>query len=286
MEFLTLVIVMVLLQWWGSGGPVQRDGWLIGLYQSAAPVSSNPSLKLLMVVGLPVVAVLSLGLLLTPWLFGLAILALYVLVLLYSLGRGPLNEQVQTYLASWRAGNFESATLHAASLGAVDMDAISDEESLHRATRQAILYRGFERWFAVVFWFFLLGPMAALAYRLFAVLAENESVGSEDSELAARCLYWLDWLPVRLLGFTFALTGSFDDTFRQLNKRLGETCDPAELLDDLAQPTVCVELTETGGMTADELIIERGDKEIAAVQQLLFRSVVTWLIVLALLQIL
>lgn len=282
MGFLAIVIVMVLLQAWGSGGPVQRDAWLFHLHQWVASHIRSPRVRLLVVVAVPVLVLMCLAIVLAPLLYGLGLLALYVVVLLYSMGRGPFNDQIQTYLTAWRAGNFEAALRYLTALGPVLPDSVTDEESLHRAARAAVVYCGFERWFAVVFWFFLLGPFAALVYRLFAVLAASDRVDAGERAQAAQCLYWLEWLPARVLGFTFALIGSFDETFRVLQRNARLNRNTADLLDELAAPTVCVEVEAAAGLTADEVLIERGEKEIAGVQALLFRSVVCWLIVLAL----
>jgi len=62
--------------------------------------------------------------------------------------------------------------------------------------------------FAVIFWYFVLGPGAALAYRLLALCGEH----SQQPELKARAeqlRHIMDWLPVRMLALSFALVGNF-----------------------------------------------------------------------------
>ena len=60
----------------------------------------------------------------------------------------------------------------------------------------------------MIFWYFLLGPGAALAYRLLALSVEN-SRQPALKERAEQLRHALDWLPVRVLALSFALVGNF-----------------------------------------------------------------------------
>lgn len=74
-----------------------------------------------------------------------------------------------------------------------------------RATCCGRCTKGF---FAVIFWYFVLGPGAALAYRLVALCGEH----SQQPALKARAeqlRHIMDWLPVRLMAMSFALVGNF-----------------------------------------------------------------------------
>lgn len=60
-----------------------------------------------------------------------------------------------------------------------------------------------ERLFAVVFWFAVLGPAGAVLYRLLTLsLPETETTAHKIQAM-------LDWVPVRLFTFLFALAGHF-----------------------------------------------------------------------------
>ena len=58
MEFLAILIVLGLLQLWGSGGPLQRDRWFYTLSQSVKGMVIAPHFRLLLVVGLPMLLLL------------------------------------------------------------------------------------------------------------------------------------------------------------------------------------------------------------------------------------
>jgi len=75
--------------------------------------------------------------------------------------------------------------------------------------------------FGTLFWFLVVpGPAGAVFYRLTSLLAEQWR-GDLDTPMGiqlahfgrpiARMLHWLDWIPVRLTGITFAVVGDFED---------------------------------------------------------------------------
>ncbi len=75
--------------------------------------------------------------------------------------------------------------------------------------------------FGTLFWFLVVpGPAGAVFYRLTSLLAEQWR-GDVDTPMGiqlahfgrpiARMLHWLDWIPVRLTGITFAVVGDFED---------------------------------------------------------------------------
>ena len=77
---------------------------------------------------------------------------------------------------------------------------------------EAVAYAALRRRFAVLFWFFVLGPFGALLYRLAQTLARRESLQLDaDSHTAAQYLAnALDWAPAQLLVFTLAVVGHWD----------------------------------------------------------------------------
>lgn len=71
-----------------------------------------------------------------------------------------------------------------------------------------LLWQVYQGFFAVIFWYFVLGPGAALAYRLLALTAEHSGQPALKAR-AERLRHVMDWLPVRLLALSFALVGNF-----------------------------------------------------------------------------
>ncbi len=284
MELLTILIVLGLVQLWGSGGPVQRDGWFWEWSRIIKGMLEAGKLRLVLIVAPPVVLVL----LLQAWfygvLLGLLLLLLYVVVLLYSLGRGDFNDAIQHYISAWSAGDFESAYDKALAIGDFSQsDTIDNHLALHDSVREAIAYDGYQRWFATVFWFLLLGPCGALGYRLSYLCGRNQELDTLDRQLALRFVHYLDWIPSRLLALTFALTGNFVQSFNRCSQKLLDNMPTGELLDDCVLAAISSD-EEQAARPADELsFIDFGRREISELQSLLSRSVICWLIVIAML---
>ena len=285
MEFLTILIALGLLQLWGSGRPVQHDGWFFRLATNVQPLTRDSRWQLLILLALPVLAVAVVDDWLDGVLFGLLSLALYVVVLLYSFGRGDFSELLQQYLMHWNNGNFESAHKRAALIGDFSLQGGADDyESLHEQLRRAVVYDGFQRWFAVIFWFLLFGPVGALLYRLAYLAGRNEAVSEEQRQLALRFIHYLDWLPARLLSFSFAIVGHFDRCFNRWWLLISDNQPVADLLEDCALAAIEESRDRQLQPTDREHYIEFGRRQLEALQVLLSRSVVCWVVVIALLQ--
>lgn len=80
---------------------------------------------------------------------------------------------------------------------------------------EAVIRAAIVRWFGVIFWFVLLGPVGALLYRLAQELESRRDDQDTDFNTAVWQLQaLLDWLPARVLAATGALTGNFDATVK------------------------------------------------------------------------
>ena len=108
-------------------------------------------------------------------------------------------------LAAWRGSDVSAAT-------AEEIPKLAIERGFEESYRHV---------FGTLFWFLVLpGPTGAVLYRLTVLLAEQwrgEAATPMGHQLAdfgrpvQQMLYWLDWLPVRLTAFTFAVVGDFED---------------------------------------------------------------------------
>ena len=71
-----------------------------------------------------------------------------------------------------------------------------------------------EQLFSVLFWYILLGPLAALAYRLISLCRNQTSIGQQALWLTNI----LDWLPVRMTLLLYLLVGNFQAGARHFSK--------------------------------------------------------------------
>src|SRR5690606_25842352 len=98
---------------------------------------------------------------------------------------------------------------------AVDDVEVDDWQKLHSQALDVISYRSFERLFAVLFWFFIVGAVGALLYRLSVLYCERADT---ENKAAKRWLWLMEWPAVRALSLSWALVGNFDSCFAMLKR--------------------------------------------------------------------
>lgn len=284
MEFLVILIVWVIARnvEWPLG--FQRDEWLIAwrLRAGEALAALPLTVRLVLIVGLPCLLVAALEWLLAPRWGSVPLLALELVVLLYSIGRGDYRPRLGVYLAAWQRGDFEAAYQEAMTRFRFGADMpIGSAAELHAQVRRGVLYQAFERWFAVICLFYFLGPWAALFYRILQLtLAQH---GSDEEHRCIRAwLVWIEWLPVRLLGLAFAVTGNFASCFRAWRDHLAGFAPVEDLLVRYAVAAQDGAEVQNDGPDFGQ----RAGAELLELDALIARSSIAWLVMLALLQML
>lgn len=207
--------------------------------------------------------------LLSHWSLVIIKLIFEILVVMYCLG--PNNLWVQTY-AGLTALTKEDPSLAISHVQAAFATVTpEDSQSFHRSFTHAIFVGAYDRVFAVLFWFVILGPMGAVLYRLVALCAQSASVGMVP--LATQCKQILDWLPIRVFTFIFALGGHFKQVL---------DCWQHQVLKGLSANYTL--LTECGVAALDVLEAERVPEDGSAEKEalsLLDRVFVMSLVILA-----
>ena len=250
MHFLIVLIAVVVLESNGQLAFIQRDIWVRKWYSALsglAGLKSDSLVKILVFVLLPVVA-----LQIVLWSLGDGVLVflLELAVLLYSFGRGDLRAQIAVLESDIERSDLQAAFHDAAVFNIGHRSGSADSAAgLYYELAAALPYRLFERTFAAVFWFFILGAPAALAYRLLALhgdmelglpqgnqVAEESGLGTEQADgeqtelepkadqeqtveladSANQLLWYLEWLPARFLALTLGLMGDFSRATTQL----------------------------------------------------------------------
>ncbi|MGO4320781.1 MULTISPECIES: regulatory signaling modulator protein AmpE [Pseudomonas] len=231
MSFLVLLLAVWIEKFSALRQRVQRDGgWLHELNKlEASPRWVNrPWLVLTVLVLLPVALLALLLWVLEPVAYGLLALPVHLLVVIYSLGRGDLLAGLGPFRDAWRREDLQAAA-HVAKRD-LDIEANDGEQLLERVQGH-LLWQAYQSFFAVIFWYFVLGPVAALSYRLLALAAEH-SQNPGVAERAAQMRHAFDWVPVRLLAASFALVGNFVAVSRvMLHELLNWNISAADLID-------------------------------------------------------
>ena len=171
------------------------------------------------------------------------------------------------------------------------------EELLRRVIAHAIL-SSHRHVFGVFVWFvvlaaFGLGPAGAVLYRLSAWLAQawggtrrpDAPVSEPVARLAQRAWCWIDAGPARVTVLGFAVVGHFEDALERWRQQRRPWQEPSDdLLLSVAEGAIQVRLSR--GVVGEEPLTadlpEPQLAHLASVVGLVWRSVVLWLLLLAL----
>ena len=231
MSFVVLLLAILVEKFSGVRQRLQRDGgWLRELHklEASAGLGNKPWWVLFILIALPAAVLGLLLVVLHPVAYGLLALPIHLLVVIYSLGRGDLLGGLGPFRDAWRRGDLQAA----AHVAERDLGVSADSgEQLLEKVQGHLLWQAYQSFFAVIFWYFLLGPVVVLSYRLLALAAEH-SQNPALVERAGQLRHAFDWLPVRLLAASFALVGNFVAVSRvMLHELLNWDISAAQLVD-------------------------------------------------------
>ncbi|MCY7312381.1 MAG: hypothetical protein LH491_01845 [Pseudoxanthomonas sp.] len=227
-----------------------------------------------------------LGVALLQWLLhapllGLPGLLFSVLALVYAWGPRDLDVDVEAIIDAHDPTSRQAATAHLFPHGAA---VVSDGPALVGAVFRSAQ----QRWFGVLFWFLLLGPVGALLYRLSALAGEGEFAQILPPETLAgvRALHAvLDWPVAQLMTLSLALVGNFDPVFNAWREARGNSLQlDTGFLAAAARASVRSELAEEAEDYTEQGMVPlmRELPELRDAMSLVWRILLLWLAVLAL----
>ena len=210
----------------------------------------------------------------------LLLLIFSLAVLLFSLGPHPFEADLVAILKAPDQSSREAAA-----------QVLSDDgETIAWRTAdlgEATAYAALRRRFGVLFWFFVLGPIGALLYRLARQLGHDASLALDaEARLNARYVAnALDWLPAQLMVFTLALVGHWDaviGAWRRWHQQAAPNSWYLSHPDFLGAAARADVLTDIEG--GDGYSEERTDAlhELHRLRDALLRALLAWLSVVAL----
>jgi AmpE protein len=180
-----------------------------------------PVLLLAISLVLPVLLIrLSLG----DSLFGFPYLFLAVTVLFFSLGPKDIGEDIDEYCGALEAQDEDR--INASTKAMTEAELPTDVAERTQGFEEAVCIQANNRLFGVIFWFVVLGPVAAWTYRVTDLMRrravfkagrhempDNGEVAASDTadrmlKAAGQLHGWLAWIPARLTAIGFGLAGS------------------------------------------------------------------------------
>lgn len=281
MKLIAILLVLGLERFLSLGQYLKRFSWFEGYLDKLQPTLEKtagwgkPLQLALVILPLPLIVALIM------WLLGFVVydvmgFIVSVFVLLYCLGPDDLFEQVHRYTTACESLDLEEVKqtgmqIHGAEHA--NASATSEEgESNHRNIAEAIFVQSNDRYFAVLFWFILLGPFGAIVYRMVSLLSRQKANSLAGAAETFRRV--LDWVPVRLVTFCYLLMGQFVSG-------IGAWWD--RFLDGLNSND---EILMTGGFAStglpaeEDAVLEPAD--ITKALQLVERALYVWVVVIAL----
>ena len=213
-------------------------------------------------------------------LYGLPGLLFDIAVLVYAWGPRDLDVDVEAVIDAHDAPARRTAI---ARLGLTGEAAALDGPALV----EAVFVNALQRWFGVLFWFLLLGPVGAVLYRLSVLATQDEwaSTLPEENRLGARAVKTaLDWPVAQLMTLAMALVGNFDTVFTAWREAGGTRFRlDTGFLGYAARASVRCELAEEAEEYAEEGMVQamRELPELRDAMSLVWRILLLWLALLA-----
>jgi AmpE protein len=291
MEFIVIVIGLFILHRAGSLPSLQRDVWYRSWMTRLGAqgwLKTIPHGRLIFSLLLPVLLVALLLLLVGDYWFGLPQFLLSLLLFLYSLGRGDLEEQVKGYQSDLKRDDLQAAYHDAADFNPAHQESNAENwGQLHSEALGAISYRYFERYFAVMFWFVLIGAPGAILYRLSVLHSDMSLDDVTDKSTAERWLQLMEWLPARLIGVSLAFVGNFTACLERLRGTLFSMSDSTiDVVASYVSAALQSGAIEVDSAEADGIEVESPpirETEVSEIRALFSRTLVFSLCAIALL---
>lgn len=172
MQLTVLLIALICVRWFGTPSWLHFDQWVKPWLEAIAGKSlrNKPWLYWLIAALVPL-AIAAYALQWSAHQSGFLEFIVTAFILLYSIGRDDFKAQVQGFIAAVRGADNDAIKAAARELQASpsEEELADDKAALYHQTLLNAAYRAMERVFVVFFWFAMLGPLAALAYRILRI---------------------------------------------------------------------------------------------------------------------
>lgn len=231
MSLIAIIVGLLLERYYEGVQAIKHHGWfdkyglwLAGLFKDKPILDGSPGLIIVLAPVVLIVGFVQDALNRESSVLGFLFA---VVVLIYCLGPENLRSQVTGYINSRNNDDAEGVRTLA---GRISGQAPPDElQEMDRLVVASILTQVNDRILTVVFWFFVLGPVGAVIYRLTHLLvrdaARDGGLGEGITDAALRLRGILDWLPARVTAWGYALMGDFTEARRNWQIRAFEWLD-------------------------------------------------------------
>ena len=211
MTFIAILIALVIERFF-DWSHLRQWRWFVAYAQIILKkIPGKSPYVLLTVIIVPLLlGVAMVNIALTGFIYGFPKLVFQLFILLFCLGSQNLWADTFACVTALTQGDAAAkADKLKACFGVAE---INDAQKCHHEFLNKIFIAANHRVFAVVFWFMVLGPVGAVLYRLMTIASSEQAAADLSPEMmqgANVIENVLDWIPVRILTFVFALGGEF-----------------------------------------------------------------------------
>ncbi len=295
MYLITLVLTWLVIQVWGGVSVIQRDDlqhrWF-QLFFKYIPNGLPSTVSNVLALLLPVLLLVFILSLLGDSLASIPMFFLTLTVLLFALGRGDVMSRLHAFCFSI---NDEETSVIVAAKRYYGLEAEPD----HLAIKiyQRVAYQLYERWFAVVLWFLIVGAPGALFYRICQCASDAKTTDASPSMLeaitvsesqdqqtfylslredAGLIMAIMDWLPARLWVLILGVASYFGTSLELLSARFFDRISARKLFTEffLAELTAAQRAGDAVDLSVGRVI----QKKVKAIEQISQRAMLCALI--------
>lgn len=276
MSLIILLVTLGIVLFWQEGASFRKFSWFQAYIEKlnsflAGQQSWQAELRYLIIllpipVALWLILILFQGLMLSVLTFIVSTIALW-----FSFQQLPVERDYEEYFAAVGARDEQAIRNSATKL--LPNANLEQTTYMGREITAHMFIQAHQAIFAVIFWFLILGPAGAIAYRL--IIESQKLSYPEIAAVAKKWQSWLDFIPTRLLSLSFSLMGNFIAVMGCLRSYLHSGVQSNDAL--LSQ----------SGLAAIGVNIEANASDVSMDEHqesiyLIHRALIAWLVVISL----
>ena len=198
-----------------------------------------------------------------------------LIVLTYSLSTNQYNKDIEELKIKFefKKDNIDKSLLFTI---CPNLKQTKVKSNINNLVIKNIFFNSIRNTFSVLFYFILLGAPAALAYKVldYMIYYDGFKITAKGKQDLKKFMYYIDYIPVRLTSYTFSIVSNYDEVMNKLdNLKLSNN----NYLSNIEF------INQAGESVYNEL--EKESDQIVQIQNILARTLITWLGVISLLAI-
>lgn len=214
MTIISILVAFALCHFVREVGQLRQRGWLESWVGFANRTFSglprwDDVTGFLVIIALPLVALVLVYLLFESALGPAGVFLLALAVLVYTFGPRDLDTDVTAIVKAEDEAERDEAIARF-----VGSEPPEDEKACQSAVIDAVFLQALQRWFAIIFWFAVLGIVGALLYRMVDWLKDPKfGLSEEQRNLFRGTQQIMDWPAAQLTTLALAIATDFDAVY-------------------------------------------------------------------------